>query len=62
MHLEVLVVDILKFTKKVLQKNFTYVATKTKCFGKSVLLAACIFQTIIVIAVIKIPSPPAPFL
>ena len=48
MHQELLLPNILKLTKKVLQKNITFYVYCDRCYGKSV------FQTIIVIVVIKI--------
>ena len=50
---ELLFADILKLTKKVLQKNFTFFAYCDRCFGKKCSVS-CIFQVIVVIVVIKI--------
>ena len=50
---ELLLADILKLTKKVLQKNFTFFAYCDRCFGKKCSVS-CIFQVIVVIVVIKI--------
>ena len=52
-NVSVVTCDILKFTKKVLQKNFTFCALCGSCYRKKCSVS-CIFQTIVVIAVIKI--------
>ena len=40
MNQDLLLADILKFTKKVLWENFTFCAYCDKCLGKKVMLAA----------------------
>ena len=50
---QLLLADILKFTKNVFSKNFTFRIYCDRCSGKKCSIS-CIFQTIIVIVVIKL--------
>ena len=45
--------ETVKYTKKVLWKNFTFCGYCDRCFGKKCSVS-CIFQTIVVIVVMKI--------
>ena len=54
MHQGLLLANILKLTKKVLWKIFTFCVHNDRCYVKIVIYVSCIFQTIILIAVMKI--------
>ena len=54
MHQGLLLANILKLTENVFWEFFTFYAHCDRCYGKSVVYVSCIFQTIILIAVIKI--------
>ena len=54
MYQGLLLPNILKLTKKVLWKVFTLCVHCDRSYGKSVIYVSCMFQTIILKAVIKI--------